>query len=145
MLISKDLYKKIFIKKIKNIQEVESIISKMNEFGILLDHDLTSSDSVIKLLVLISGTSEVKNLEDLIYWWIFEDVEKNLYDSNTGEVIYNLTELEDFANYVVENLFDNRVKVSEEYERNIEHLFFYKCSGEVVDFLNDIFINGDKI
>lgn len=41
-----------------------------------------------------------KEGEDIIGWWLYEDVEKNIYDSETGEVIANLTTIESLWEYV---------------------------------------------
>ena len=38
---------------------------------------------------------------DLIYWWLFEDVEKNIYKDE--EVIATLTDEESLYNYMKEN------------------------------------------
>jgi hypothetical protein len=44
--------------------------------------------------------------QDLVYWWIFDDVEKKMYDSE-GNVTDDVENIIDFYNYLKNNNYLN--------------------------------------
>jgi len=51
-------------------------------------------------MVFLDAYNNNKEALDLIHWWMYEDIEKFLYDSRSGEVINDLTELDDLYEYL---------------------------------------------
>lgn len=93
--------KEEFINVIKAYKSGIKFMEDADAIGIDLYNSIIcdSSDTVFgSWLTLITNDDGV----DLIYWWIFEDVEKKIYD-NDDEVIADLVDEETLYNYMKEN------------------------------------------
>lgn len=93
--------KEIFVKLIDAIKREDERCDKESDaFQILLPEV-----SVIKISELQNELIEILekafNCGDLISWWLFEDVEKVLYEADTNKVYKRLDTTEDLYDYLV--------------------------------------------
>jgi|WetSurMetagenome_2_1015567.scaffolds.fasta_scaffold288020_1 hypothetical protein len=86
---------------IKIIDSYKQLSDKQNEYyklGIDLFDFLEEYYNIISTLLDDIFTKEGN---DLISWWIFEDVKKVIWEKDNTEI--NLEKIEDFAEYIIKN------------------------------------------
>jgi len=90
--------KEVFIEYMKAYQKGLSFLENMHDEGLdLYETSLcTSADALFQ-----AWLDQIMDNEgqDLVYWWLFEDVDKVITEDNTD---INVESLEDFANYLNE-------------------------------------------
>ena len=87
----------LFNKGIKQYQDFNNYLDKLKENGLdILDTDLVEK----AYLVFDTWIESILNEEgqDLIYWWLFEDVDKILYEDGKSDI--NVERLEDLYSYM---------------------------------------------
>lgn len=93
----------LFSKGIKQHQDFNSYLNKLKDSGF----DIFDTDLVEKAyLIFDTWIESILNEEgqDLIYWWLFEDVDKVLYID--GEPDINVENIEDLYKYMSDtNMF----------------------------------------
>lgn len=62
-----------------------------------------SSEVINEFETLCEELFFTKNGADLVQWWLWEDVEKKLYDAESEEELYDLTNFDDFWEYLIKN------------------------------------------
>ncbi len=88
--------KESFIKTINKYKQFIDTSDKLNDLGIdLCEGPITDSIDAI----FDAWLTEFLNEEDIdiIYWWLFEDVDKIIYD---GDKKINVEKIEDLYNYL---------------------------------------------
>lgn len=91
--------KKIIIKKaIERIQENSKRLAEINKLGVELHYEYDSTDDVIRLISYIINKDDIPGIKELIYWWLYEDVDKILYIN--GEE-HEVEELDDFIDLLI--------------------------------------------
>lgn len=93
--------KEIFMDAIEAYKKGIDFLRKMDDMGLdLYDTPLCSASDVMfdKWLSQITNEDGI----DLVYWWIFEDVEKKIYDLNGNET-NNIEDLGSLYDYMKAN------------------------------------------
>ena len=88
--------KEAFIKTINKYKQFIDASDKLNDLGIdLSEGPITDAIDAI----FDAWLAEFLNEEDIdiIYWWLFEDVDKIIYD---GDEEINVEDIEDLYNYL---------------------------------------------
>jgi len=83
-----------FICQLREIDEINNVLYKT---GIDI---LSYSEKYQKIIILLLKEIYGEIGYDLIFWWLYEDVEKCIRDSKTGKKIDDLTTLEELWKYV---------------------------------------------
>ncbi len=91
---------KVFNEVIVKLQEVSDKSQKLYELGIDLSNSIENDYSEIITLILRSHYG--KEGEDMISWWLYEDVEKVLYETNSDKVTRELKTIKQIWEYVEE-------------------------------------------
>ena len=92
--------KEEFIRGIKSYKEGLGFIERADSIGLdLYESPICSTADTIFDMWLDQITTDAG--ADLIYWWLFEDVEKKIYKDD--EVIADLVDEESLYNYMNEN------------------------------------------
>ena len=87
---------------------VQNFLSEQKTLEALIDK-ISDGYSVVTIgnyLIneMIDMIEESLSYKDILEWWLFEDVEKKIYDSN-GNEIADVTKLEDLYDYMVNNKY----------------------------------------
>ena len=95
---------------IETLTLIKSEIEKRNEiykYGVdLCNYENQYQISLLKLLSVLLNDSEKY---DMIGWWLFEDVNKVLYDSKEeNKIINDLNKVEDFVEYMIISEFNKK-------------------------------------
>jgi len=93
--------KEIFMDAIEAYKKGLDFLKKMDDMGLdFYDTPLCSASDVIfdKWLALITNEDGA----DLVYWWLFEDLEKKIYDSKGNET-NNVEDLGSLYDYMKDN------------------------------------------
>ena len=85
---------------LNKIQDNSDIICQLYKLNIDIINFIEKYDSIIWLLMKEIFT---ENQIDMIEWWLFDGVDKFIYDSETKEVIYDLTEIDNLYEYINKN------------------------------------------
>lgn len=92
--------KRDFIDFIAAIKKYESILDKMedvlNTRGGL--HESDFNIAVEELMSIFFDSHFTEEGCDMIYWWLYEDVKKIIYDEDKE---INITDIEDFYDYLI--------------------------------------------
>jgi hypothetical protein len=95
-----------FIKRMKLIQ---NFISEQDTLQVLINK-LTDSHNVISMgdyiiSEMINMIEEDLGYKDILDWWLFEDVEKAIYedDENGNEIENSVRTLEELYDYMIKN------------------------------------------
>lgn len=89
----------LFSKGIKQYQDFNTYLDNLKNAGL----DLFETDLIEKAYSIFDTWIETilnEEGQDLIYWWLFEDVEKVITVDNED---INVAELEEFVKYLVDN------------------------------------------
>lgn len=87
----------LFSKGIKQYQDFNKYLDNLKDAGL----DLFETDLIEKAYTIFDTWIEsILNEEgqDLIYWWLFEDVEKIIYEDGKDDI--NVEKLEDLYTYM---------------------------------------------
>ena len=90
-----------FIKIINTYKHYQDTLIKLSDLGVdIWDNGFNDPTDYI----FEAWLEEILNDEgqDLVYWWLFEDVEKVFYDDE-DKVIANVEDLKDFYKYLKES------------------------------------------
>lgn len=98
--------KEQFIKRINLIQNFHSqqdtlskLIDRLTDGFSVVDFGGYLVDEIVKM---INEDMNIKD-EDLIFWWLYEDVEKIIYDSKDEENDIRVKTVEELYDYIVAN------------------------------------------
>lgn len=85
---------------IRKVEGVNEIIDNLDDLGIsIMDcPEVFASNDVFMMWVLDEFGEEG---EDLVYWWVYEDVDKIIYEPDGTET--NLENIDDLYTYLDEN------------------------------------------
>ena len=88
-----------FSRILHKLQETYQRTSDLYKLDIDVINFSEKYDVIINILM-----SEIFNTQqmDLIEWWLYEKVDKYLYDFKTKEKTHDLTKIEDLYNYIME-------------------------------------------
>ena len=89
------------IETLLKIKEYDEKIHSLYSLGIdLLEFDNTSSqlEKSIPTLLRKEKDEEYGYIQDLVGWWLYDDVEKTIWDEETT---YRLDNMEDFVDYLI--------------------------------------------
>jgi hypothetical protein len=91
---------------IDSLISIKSEIEKRNDiykYGVdLCNYENQYQISLLNLLSILLNDDEKY---DMISWWLFESVDKVLYDSKEeGKIINDLNKVEDFVDYMIEGI-----------------------------------------
>ena len=91
---------------IKRMSLIQNFHSEQNTLNVLIDK-LTDGYSVVNmgeyiLQELIDMIEEDLGYEDMLNWWLFEDVEKVIYDNNDN-IKYSVKTLDELYDFMVGN------------------------------------------
>ena len=75
------------------VDKINDALFPCNLIG-LDEHLLTIIDMLMSYLLTHEGY-------DLVCWWLYENVDKKLFDGKTGEVTDDLTEVEALVDYIL--------------------------------------------
>lgn len=94
--------KKFFIEAIKHIQECEKQLDSIGQVfnSCIYDSPLASAVTRIEndlIIVICNGNEE---MNDDIYWWLYEDVKKTITLANGKEI--DVEDIESFYKYLKE-------------------------------------------
>jgi hypothetical protein len=101
--------KEQFIKRIsliQNFQKEQNILNDLVDMLVNGNSVVYFGDNLINEIInIISEDMEIDENDDLIDWWLYEDVEKILYDEddNGKEIKINVKTAEQLYDYIVEN------------------------------------------
>lgn len=83
------------------------LIAKRDRAIYKLGLDLSNvTDDYSQVITIILKAHYGEQGEDIISWWLYEDVEKHLYDSVSGKIINDLTLIKDLWKYCEELRLD---------------------------------------
>ena len=90
--------KEFIIKALKAIQEKDAKLNSLYEMGVeLIDFNSECETQLMVALAKLIGKDEDRTL-DWIYWWLYEDVDKIIYDNGGG---INVTDINDFVEFLI--------------------------------------------
>ena len=87
----------LFSKGIKKYQDFNEILDKLNNLGFHLVESNLIEDAYSIFDIWIESILNEEG-QDLIYWWLFEDVEKIIYEDGKSNI--NVEKLEDLYTYM---------------------------------------------
>ena len=89
-----------FKKYIRKVEEVSELSGKLSDLGIeILDcRELFYADEIFSAWVKSDFGEEG---EDLVSWWLYEDVDKILYKEDGGEI--SLEDIDDLYSFLEKN------------------------------------------
>ena len=93
----------------KNLQEIINLFQEISDFEDSLSKlkieviDCTIIQTTYRTLYGIIEQSFSEEVADLIDWYLYEDVEHNIYDSVTNSVIAHIDSVESLVDYVFEH------------------------------------------
>ena len=90
----------VFKEVITKLQEVQEKNHSLYKLGIDLSNCI--EDDYSEIITLILKSHYGLEGEDMISWWLYEDVEKVLYSSNTNKIIRKLKTIEQLWKYCEE-------------------------------------------
>ena len=91
---------KVFKEVITKFQEVQEKCQKLYDLGIDLSNSIENDYSEIITLILRSHYGLVG--EDMISWWLYEDVKKILYENDSDKILRELKTIKQLWEYVEE-------------------------------------------
>lgn len=88
------------IKSLNKIKELQDKHYKLYRLGVDLTGFETSNDLVVESLAFLWSDSEKKKtfIKDWINWWLFEDVNKIIYEKKSE---LDVNSVKDFVNFLV--------------------------------------------
>ena len=90
--------KEFIIKALKAIQEEDEKLNSLYDMGVeLIDFNSECETQLMVALAKLIGKDEDRTL-DWIYWWLYEDVDKIIYDNGGG---MNVTDINDFVEFLI--------------------------------------------
>lgn len=87
----------LFSKGIKQYQDFNTYLDKLKDAGL----DIFDTDLIEKAYAIFDTWVETilnEEGQDLVYWWLFEDVDKIIYEDGKPDI--NVEKLEDLYTYM---------------------------------------------
>jgi hypothetical protein len=95
--------KEFIIEVLTKIKELNHKVHLLYKLGVnIIDLDLAIStlEKTIPTILVNEKNDSYKNIEDLVGWWLYENVEKVI--TTEGKEL-NVESLEDFVNFLTDN------------------------------------------
>ena len=97
------MVKQYIIDTLNLINEINEKISKLHSLGVdlfELETGVSGLEKSISVILRKEKDEEYGYIQDLVGWWLYDDVEKTIWDKETT---YHLDNIEDFADYLIQN------------------------------------------
>ena len=91
---------KVFKEVITKLQEIQEKSRSLYKLGIDLSNYI--EDDYSEIITLILKSHYGLNGEDMISWWLYEDVEKVLYENDSDKIVRELKTISQLWEYVEE-------------------------------------------
>lgn len=91
---------KVFKEVITKLQEIQEKSRSLYKLGIDLSNYI--EDDYSEIITLILKSHYGLNGEDMISWWLYEDVEKVLYENDSDKIVRELKTISQLWKYVEE-------------------------------------------
>jgi hypothetical protein len=97
------MVKQYIIDTLNLVNQINEKISKLYTLGVdllELETGVTGLEDSISAILRKEKDEEYGYIQDLVGWWLYDNVEKTLWDEETT---YRLDNIEDFADYLIKN------------------------------------------
>ena len=97
------MVKQYIIDTLNLINEINEKISKLHSLGVdlfELETGVSGLEKSISVILRKEKDEEYGYIQDLVGWWLYDNVEKTIWDEETT---YHLDNIEDFADYLIQN------------------------------------------
>lgn len=97
------MVKQYIIDTLNLIKQINEKISKLHSLGVdlfELETGVSGLEKSIPSILRKEKDEEYGYIQDLVGWWLYDDVEKTLWDEETT---YHLDNMEDFVDYLIQN------------------------------------------
>lgn len=97
------MVKQYIIDTLNLINEINEKISKLHSLGVdlfELETGVSGLEKSISVILRKEKDEEYGYIQDLVGWWLYDDVEKTIWDEETT---YHLDNMEDFVDYLIQN------------------------------------------
>lgn len=97
------MVKQYIIDTLNLINEINEKISKLHSLGVdlfELETGVSGLEKSISVILRKEKDEEYGYIQDLVGWWLYDDVEKTIWDKETT---YHLDNMEDFVDYLIQN------------------------------------------
>ena len=97
------MVKQYIIDTLNLINEINEKISKLHSLGVdlfELETGVSGLEKSISVILRKEKDEEYGYIQDLVGWWLYDNVEKTIWDEETT---YHLDNMEDFVDYLIQN------------------------------------------
>ncbi len=97
------MVKQYIIDTLNLVNQINEKISKLYTLGVdllELETGVSGLEDSISAILRKEKDEEYGYIQDLVGWWLYDNVEKTLWDEETT---YRLDNIEDFADYLIKN------------------------------------------
>ena len=97
------MVKQYIIDTLNLINQINEKISKLHSLGVdlfELETGVSGLENSISAILRKEKDKEYGYIQDLVGWWLYDNVEKTIWDEETT---YRLDNIEDFADYLIKN------------------------------------------
>lgn len=97
------MVKQYIIDTLNLINQINEKISKLYTLGVdllELETGVSGLEKSIPTILRKEKDEEYGYIQDLVGWWLYDDVEKTIWDKETT---YHLDNMEDFVDYLIQN------------------------------------------
>lgn len=95
------MVKQYIIDTLNLINEINEKISKLHSLGVdllELETGVSGLEKSIPSILRKEKDEEYGYIQDLVGWWLYENIEKTIWDKETT---YHLDNIEDFTDYLI--------------------------------------------
>lgn len=97
------MVKQYIIDTLNLINQINEKISKLYTLGVdllELETGVSGLEDSISVILRKEKDKEYGYIQDLVGWWLYNNVEKTIWDKETT---YHLDNMEDFVDYLIQN------------------------------------------
>jgi hypothetical protein len=97
------MVKQYIIDTLNLIKEINEKISKLYSLGVdllELETGISGLENSISVILRKEKDEEYGYIQDLVGWWLYDNVEKTIWDKETT---YHLDNIDYFADYLIQN------------------------------------------
>ena len=97
------MVKQYIIDTLNLINQINEKISKLHSLGVdlfELETGVSGLEKSISVILRKEKDEEYGYIQDLVGWWLYDNVEKTIWDEETT---YHLDNMEDFVDYLIQN------------------------------------------
>lgn len=140
----KELYKKLLFQVLKENKNLDEWKNNLYSLGVDIETSkLNYSNTLIKMICFLTHSEHLSEIEDFLYWWLFEDVNKIIIETNSKSKKSNkidVNDIESFCEYITNTYYiEILVENEQEYFENCnKFLFPYSKTMNDPDFENFI-------